>query len=532
MSISSYVNPELVKSFRTSLSPRKTIFVALIALSLAGVIAGLAWLSNSRPYPDAPAQLERAAKDAFYGYNVVLVALLFIIGPAMSGISLVQERLRGTAIFQQMLLISPFELAMGKLLGSSLLVYFAALIFSPFIVVSAILANLGLEQLIRIGIFFIFGGIFCQAVGLLVSAIVSAGGDRLVRGGLLVGPLVGGVGLVTCVITQSWFFFGGSYYPYYMLHFFGELSRGWVLLTVLFAVGAIWAFALTVRQIKASQFINLSPWPVWLLFITAELALVGLIWGYKGSGFDVQDILADAKSRLVVYVLINWAALLVMTASYSLGVDRLREWWSAREDAHAIFYRKGVRQDIGTLLMSLLIALVGLAAIWYSLYATGELPGNEPFTGAGLLSIEACFVFTIIGTVAFVQFCAMFKLRLGAWTGVVLAVALYSILGVGGALIGPSDNAVELTNPVSFASALTTDVYYPKRFDLTVSNDRQGTPDRSSIMVTGLISEGLLALFLVGLAWVKWTRMREGMIGESVEVAARAISEELSARIK
>jgi hypothetical protein len=247
---------------------------------------------------------------------------------------------------------------------------------------------------------------------------------------------------------------------------------------------------------------------------------------------DVQDILADAKSRLVVYVLVNWAALLVMAASYSLGMDRLREWWSAREDAHAIFYRKGVRQDVGTLLMSLLIALVGLAAIWYSLYATGELPGNEPFTGAGLLSIEACFVFTIIGTVAFVQFCAMFKLRLGAWTGVVLAVALYSILGVGGALIGPSDNAVELTNPVSFASALTTDVYYPKRFDLTVSNDRQGTPDRSSIMVTGLISEGLLALFLVGLAWVKWTRMREGMIGESVEVAARAISEELSARIK
>jgi hypothetical protein len=118
----------------------------------------------------------------------------------------------------------------------------------------------------------------------------------------------------------------------------------------------------------------------------------------------------------------------------------------------------------------------------------------------------------------------MFKLRLGAWTGVVLAVALYSILGVGGALIGPSENAVELTNPLSFASALTTEVYYPKRFDLTVSSYRQGTPDRSRIMVKGLISEGLLALFLVGLAWVKWTSMREGMIGDAFDGAERVIA--------
>jgi hypothetical protein len=534
MSISSYINPELVKSFRTSLSPRKTIFVTLLALSLACVIAGISWVSSAPPIPDYDyRQLERAGKDAFFAYTIVLVALLFIIGPAMSAISLIQERLRGTAIFQQMVLISPFELAMGKLLGSSLLVYFAALVFSPFFILSAGLADIGPNQLFRIGIFFVFGGIFCQAVGLLVSAMVSASGDKFVRGGLLVGPIVGGFGLITCVATQSFFFTPDPYYTSHTLHFFGQFVPGASALTVLFIVGALWAFSLTIRQIKAGQLIELSPWPVWLLFLTAELILVGICWGYEVTrdNFWSQGMLP--LSRLFLYLIANWVALLVMAGSYSLSADRLREWWGARQDAHAIFYRKGVRNDVKTILVSLCITSIGLVSVWYSLHSYPSDPLLVPdyFDGLILASLAACFIFTIIATVAFVQFCAMFKLRLGAWTGVVLTVALYSVLGIGGALLRSPANPVLLTNPLLYAQLVTAGDpnlhpewnketgtlvlrQEPLARDGAFGDEEPATMTIPNIMLRAIIVEGLLALFLVGLAWVKWTRLREGMMGE------------------
>jgi hypothetical protein len=242
------------------------------------------------------------------------------------------------------------------------------------------------------------------------------------------------------------------------------------------------------------------------------------------------------RSRLILYLVANWVALLVMAGSYSLSADRLREWWSARQDAHAIFYRKGVRNDVKTILVSLCIASIGLVAVWYSLhsYPSDPLLGPDYFYGLILASLAACFIFTIVATVAFVQFCAMFKLRLGAWTGVVLTVALYSVLGIGGALLRSPANPVLLTNPILYVRLVTagdpnlhpewinsesrTLVFRqePLARDDAFGVEQPATMTIPNIMLTAVIAEGLLALLLVGLAWVKWTRLREGMMGEKV----------------
>jgi len=324
----SYINPELVKSFRISLAPRRAILMTLLALSVALVIAGVSWASyadsRSLSFDD---RIDRAASMAHLGYFVVLVALMFVMAPALTALSFVHEKLRGTAIFQQMVLLSPFDAAVGKFVGSNLAVYFIALIFVPFFVLSAVLSNdsslFGYSCVL-----ILLGGLFCQSVGLLLSTALSSTGDRMPRGGLLIGPLAGALGIIVFALAQ--FAAPLSYSSHQNWHFFGAEVPTQSGVLALFVVGMVCAFLLSVRQVKASQLIRLQQWPVWLFFLASEAVLVGLLWGRFGDlGDDLSGNMQPA-STLVLYSTINWIGLLILAGGSAVGADRVREYGARR----------------------------------------------------------------------------------------------------------------------------------------------------------------------------------------------------------
>ncbi|HEY0171162.1 MAG TPA: hypothetical protein VGB98_09065 [Pyrinomonadaceae bacterium] len=477
------LNPELLRGLRTTLPRRRALFVAGLTLAVLAAGAWVVW-NNSEPRwydveVDDPAyahalQVRSFGATGYGALTVVLVGLLFMLGPAMAGLSFVQERLRGTAVFQQMTLLSPLRMAWGKFWGAGALAYFVALMLLPCSLAAAWLGGISPHKVARLYLFLLVGGFAWQAVGLYASAALSGPSERVMRGGLLVGPLVAVAGAVAAVGLNQ--FFTADYemmaewlanppargladyqyrsYQSFWWHFYGARVPAYAVVLGLLAFAGAWAFAGAVRRVKVWQLIPVGPRAAWLFYLTSAAVLAGLLWGRH-----VDD--ATPAARLQVYMALAWAAVALLAGGSALTRDRLREWWSADRDPLALLQRSEIKASAATLLVAGGVSLAGLFALWASYHV-------EPGGGRGglglfsqLLPIAACFALTLVATVAFVQFCAMFRFRIGGWAGVALLAGVYAFAGVAGAMFdGRRDNPVALLNPLSYAAAVTRGDYY------------------------------------------------------------------------
>lgn len=590
--VASSLNPEFVRIARTSLPRRRAMFIAGLTAALMAAGGWLLWQKSeptlySYGYGYSWTEAERLAiqtrdfgRAAFEGLTVLLFALLFVFAPAAAGLSFVYERVRGTAVFQQMTLLSPLRQAAGKFWGSGLVAYFVAAMLLPAALVAGYLGETNPNKVLRIYLFLFVGGLCWQAVGLFVSASVAGSDERTMRGGLLAGPLVGLCGGVAALALGHHFTvdiealrgafedysehgFNNYQYDYYVeqghywWRFYGAVVPAYaVVLGVLAFVGA-WAFAGAVRRAKELQLIPTGPRAVWLFFASAEAVVVGLLWGrHVGDPYP--------SDRVVVYLFLNLLALVSLAAASAVGRGRLSEWWSAARDPVALFQRGEIKNAVKTYAVVLGISEVGLAALWLSYHlhpVTGELQslGFAP----GLLAVGAAFAAASLGAAAFIQFCAMFRFRIGALAGVALLFVFYAFVSLAGALFERPNNTFTLLNPVLYAETvmggdLYLDSYLGQREWRTEFEGRgcdvreqlvfaQPKPQRpqpgraadpldrgcltddsvvyyyderayrdyskTGARAHGLAAETLLALFFFGLAGLKWSRTRAEMLG-------------------
>lgn len=492
------LNPELLRGLRTTLPRRRALFVAGLTLALLAAAAWVVW-NNAAPRwydvnMDDPEyvyalQMRSFGATGFSALTVVLFGLLFMLGPAMAGLSFVQERLRGTAIFQQMTLLSPFGMAWGKFWGAGALAYFVALMLLPCALAAAWLGEISPYKVTRLYLFLFVGGFAWQAVGLYASAALSGPSERALRGGLLVGPLVAVAGAVAAVALSQFFtadyesmaawladpsaYDFGEYryrqYQFFWWHFYGARVPAYAVVLGLLAFAGAWAFAGAVRRVKVWQLIPVGPRTAWLFYLTSAAAVVGLLWGRH-----VDD--AEPVTRLQVYMALAWAAVALLAGGSALTRDRLREWWSADRDPLALLQRSEIKASAATLLVAAGVSLAGLCALWASYHVTprGAWAEWRPFTQ--LLPIVACFALTLVATVAFVQFCAMFRFRIGGWAGVALLAGVYAFAGVAGEIFNERrDNPAALLNPVYYAKAVTrADYYMDSTYNSTYWSDPRG----------------------------------------------------------
>src|SRR3712207_198040 len=165
------LNPEFVRVLRTTLPRRRALFVAGLTAVLLAAGAWVVWNRSAPPayeselFDHIPAyragrlarQVEGFGNESYGVLTVLLFALLFVLGPATAGLSFVQERLRGTAIFQQMSLLSPFRLAAGKFWGAGALSYFVALLLLPCALAAAWLGGVEWPKVARLYRFLLVG---------------------------------------------------------------------------------------------------------------------------------------------------------------------------------------------------------------------------------------------------------------------------------------------------------------------------------------------------------------------------------------
>lgn len=559
---SSSLNPEFVRVLRTTLPRRRALFVA--GLTVVALLAGawVLWTKSAPPvsydshgvitYSAATEaarlarQVKRFGSESYLILTVTLFALLFVLGPAAAGLSFVQERLRGTAIFQQMSLLSPFRLAAGKFWGAGALAYFVALLLVPCALGAAWLGGVGWHKVARLYLFLLVGGFAWQALGLYASAAVSGASGRAPRGGLLVGPLVAVGGAVSALALSR--FFTADYemmaraltefaakgalddyyykgYQAFWWNFYGARVPAYAVVLGLVGFVGLWAFAGAVRRVKAWQLIPVGARPAWLFFGSACALVVGLLWGRY-----LDDPLPS--SRLEVYMLLCWVALSALAGGSALTRTRLREWWSAERDPLALLQRSEIKGSIGAILAVAGFSLAGLLALWLSYHVGphGERAGYN--LASQFLPIAVCFALTLAATAAFVQFCAMFRFRLGGWAGVALLASVYAFAGVLGVMSDKLDNTPALLNPLTYAETVTKgdyylnsdfpalhwtydadDGYHASRVE-TQEYEPRPRPgyDLASATVRGLAVEGSFALLCLLLATLKWRQTRRDML--------------------
>jgi hypothetical protein len=517
-------NPELDRVLRISLPARRLLFIGGFAFMLVLVIAGLQWNHYAtRDYYSEYDKITHAGRETYWMLTVVLFGLLFVLAPAMTALSFIQEKLRGTAIFQQMILLKPLDIAVGKFLGNGAASYFAALIILPFALFAALLGDQTSENVFNLYLFLIIGGLSFQAAGLFVSAALSGSAEKRFRGELLIGPAVGVLGAASAFMCYRDFTdYRGRTDNYW--HFYGMTVESYVIILGLLIFMGVWAFAGAVRKIKASQLVPVRAWPVWLFFATAEALLVGILWGWQYySSYQLTFYGTPPVQHLIFYMVINWFALITLAGSLALSRNRLREWWSAGDDPLGLFHRAEVRNSIKTFLIALGVSLTGLVALWIGYHADGdEFP--QTLVLSQLVPIALGFTFAVAGALCFIQYSAMQRFRARAWAGVGLVLIFYLVLGVAGLLIDKSDNTANLVNPACFAYQLTEgDVYMDRNYvrynwyDLTrvaFYNTTRGMnrTDHSGLIIHGLLAEGLLALGTFGLAYLKWRKLVDEMV--------------------
>ncbi|HEV7842659.1 MAG TPA: hypothetical protein VGO69_03140, partial [Pyrinomonadaceae bacterium] len=365
-------NPELDRILRVNLPARRLLFIGGFALAIVMVVAGLQWNTYaSRDYYTSFEQVTHAGRETYWTLTVVLFGLLFVLAPAMTALSFIQEKLRGTAIFQQMILIKPLDIAIGKFLGSGAASYFAAMVILPFALIAALVGNQSTESVFSLYLFLFVGGLSFQAVGLFISAVISSPADKGLRGGLLIGPAIGALGAITALFCYRYF---TDYREtnYYIWHFYGMSVEGYVIILGLLIFIGLWAFAGAVRRIKASQLVPVSAWPIWLFFATAEALLVGILWGWQVfSRYELNAYGTAPIGNLLFYMFVNASALLILAGSMALSRNGLREWRSAGNDPVGLFHREEIRNSFKTFLLALGISLAGMFALWISYHTDG-----------------------------------------------------------------------------------------------------------------------------------------------------------------
>lgn len=564
------MNPEFVRVLRTTLPRRRALFVAGLTAVLLAAGAWLVW-NKTEPSPylyepigDVPSAFDQAeiyarhlksfGATAYGLLTVLLFALLFVLGPALAGLSFVQERLRGTAIFQQMSLLSPLRLAAGKFWGAGALAYFVALMLVPCALVAAWLGGVEYGKVTRLYLFLIVGGLAWQALGLYASAALSGASGRAPRGGLLVGPLVAVGGAVTALALNQFFtadyelmarklaqlaaaggrlgdgsldeYYYRSYQAFWW-NFYGAQVPAYAVVLGLVGFAGLWAFAGAVRRVKSWQLIPLGAGSAWLFFGSACALVTGLLWGRY-----LDD--SVPATRLEVYMLLCWGALAALAGESALTRSRLREWWSAERDPLALLQRSEIKASVTTILVAAGFSLAGLFALWMS-YHVDALGNRLDYNLGTFLAVALCFALTLTATVAFVQFCAMFRFRLGGWAGVALLVFVYAFAGVAGALMKEPANTPTLFNPLAYAVTVTKGDYYldSTYSSLTWANESTnitGRPvvaapeeykprtapryDLVSAATRGLAVEGGFALLCLLLATLKYRQTRRDMLSD------------------
>src|SRR5579863_1251664 len=163
-----FSNPEILRNARIQLRPRKLLIAAVICAAIS--------LAVGYAFAESPDGLAGKDGNSFLHIILIIQAVVLVIGGGIACLHAIQrEKDQNTFDFQRLTRLSPFELTIGKLFGSTLMVLFVFLCFIPAAIVGAIYARTPATILLAAYVLMILGAIVYDAFALTMSLFLRRG---------------------------------------------------------------------------------------------------------------------------------------------------------------------------------------------------------------------------------------------------------------------------------------------------------------------------------------------------------------------
>jgi hypothetical protein len=262
-------NPEFLRYARSLLRPTKLLSTAIISLALSLTI-GFVSLYNVWDLAEA----KRLAATSLLETAFILQALVLAIGGGIACFnSIYSEKEQNTFDYQRITRLTPIELALGKLFGAPLLMYFICLCAIPLTVFAAVLAHARPSLALAAYVVLLVASLAFHAFTLLLSLLAVKGSQATgiilallllwlasmdpSNGNLKIHPL-GPFEAQTLATASSWSLapriltIRGVNYPVSFLadRFFGRDVHHFPVLIVVDLLLAFWFLLAVVRNIK------------------------------------------------------------------------------------------------------------------------------------------------------------------------------------------------------------------------------------------------------------------------------------------
>lgn len=284
-------NPEFLRNLWLEITPFRLIMMP----SLIGAIFLIVFLINGRVLDASTAQAA----------VIVYAAVVLVWGSRVASESVVQEINARTWDGQRMSALSPWSLAIGKLFGSTVHVWYAGLICMALYALS-FGELVRTDRLLQLVLLYIGAGILCHAIGLLVSLQAVQKRREFGRIQVTFYQFLGLIAVVPVLYVGLWD--DPQSRVYTVTTWYGHVSEQLAATVVWLYAYVGWALVGVWRLMRAELLMQNSLW-VWLGF--AAFAVVHVA-GLRFLPEDVSRVLPSLTGKVtagfLVLVLLSYAA--------------------------------------------------------------------------------------------------------------------------------------------------------------------------------------------------------------------------------
>lgn len=354
------INSEIRRYYWQDFSLQRTI--AMPAVLMAIVYLMLEWNEN----------FGSVSRFAIYAFFV----LVFIWGGNKAACSITDEVKDNTWDNQRLSAISPLNLSLGKLFGSTLYPWYGGAV-ALLIYILSVVGNQSVEFISYNVVLFLASGVFCHAIAVLASL-------HSLRAERRHGRLQSLAYFIVALLISSMFYKAGTENflsgRYYQPEFFGtvkwfyfEFDKKYFSLGLLF-IFLLWSIVGIYRLMREElQFKNI-PW-VWGLFVIFMMVyMAGFFYkeGYKAS-FDLNDsyLLIQARRSICAAFAVGIISTYLMLFSDIISVTNYRIMLYRWKQKKWIKFGESIPKWIVSLVLTLIVAVMTVVSFFPVQYPQG-----------------------------------------------------------------------------------------------------------------------------------------------------------------
>ncbi len=343
-------NPELIRNARIQLRPGRMIAAAVIC----AVVSVTAWASVVRGRPDWTMDGLRGTGMVFALILYLQVGILLIGGGIFCLQSVHREKDLNTFDYQRVTRLTSLELAIGKLFGAPILLYFVVLCLTPVSLAAAFAARLPALFVAEAYVILVLGCVAFHALMLLVSVLLRRSGQAVSM--MLFLLLVRFTSIDFLDARSPWEVhrlspfaavdpFFNSYNFNWTDGFFGIRIDHAEVLIVLYVTFAAWFLLAIVRNLKRdpSEYEILSAVGLFGFVMYVNLPMLGFLSWVGVRGMVVRqpfDAPFDATATVPQLLVLSWWSLWLLILMLLRNRERVRRrsrrlaeraasWWAA-----------------------------------------------------------------------------------------------------------------------------------------------------------------------------------------------------------